>query len=91
MMVQRSFSLHSSLNLNLQVEKLENVIEMGNQLKMAKKPTITSFWSAEEADPRPSGSVARRTSNRFNADEGKCLNVSATERMYGCVGLKTVA
>lgn len=52
---------------------------------------ITSLWSAEEAVPRPSGSIARRTSNSANADEGKSLNVSATERLYGCVGLKTVA
>lgn len=66
-------------------------METDIKVSIARKPMITSLWSAEEAVPRRSGSTARRTSNRAIADCGKSLKVSATQRLYGCVGLKMVA
>uniref|UniRef100_A0A7C8Z5H8 Uncharacterized protein n=1 Tax=Opuntia streptacantha TaxID=393608 RepID=A0A7C8Z5H8_OPUST len=50
-----------------------------------------SLFKAEAADPRSAGSIARRISKRLRAGPGKSLNVSATQRLYGCWGLKIVA
>ena len=41
---------------------------------------LTSLWSAEAAVPRIAGSIESRRSTRANAEEGKSLNVSLTQR-----------
>jgi len=52
---------------------------------------LTSLLRAAEAVPRPSGSIVRRDSMRGREEDGKSLNVSAMQRLYGCWGLKRVA
>ena len=50
----------------------------------AIKSELTSLSRAEAAVPRCAGSIDRRESKRVKADEGKSLNVSATQRLYWC-------
>ena len=51
----------------------------------------TSLLRANPAEPRSAGSMERRVSISAKAGVGNSLNVSATQRLYGCWGLKIVA
>lgn len=46
--------------------------------------SLTSVFSAAEAVPRSSGSIARRVSIKGREDGRKSLNVSEMQRLYGC-------
>ena len=52
---------------------------------------LTSLLKAEVEVPRSTGSMARSVSTRCTVDGSKPLNASATQRLYGCWGLKRVA
>lgn len=69
------FSKFVLLHFKISCEKPNSNTLGNNFLK------ITSLPSAEAAVPRCSGSIVRRTSIRAKAEEGKSLNVSATQRL----------
>lgn len=59
--------------------------------KKVKSWKLTSLFKDATAEPRLSGSIARRFSNKGREEGGKSLKVSTVDRLYGCCGLKRVA
>lgn len=53
--------------------------------------TLTSLLKAEVEVPRSSGSIARSVSTSCTEEGVKPLKASATQRLYGCCGLNSVA
>lgn len=74
LLASSSRSLASNSLLGGYLGKLDGLQGRGSNLK-------NSLCSAEAADPRLSGSIARRTSKMVNTDEGKSLKVSERQRL----------
>ena len=71
--------------------KINNNVSFIFVKKFLEERILTSLCRAVVAVPRPSGSIERRDSIRGSEGGGKSWNVSATQRLYGCCGLKSVA
>lgn len=66
------------------------VIELKASKTIRNFKFYTSFWRAEDAEPRYAGSKERRVFNRPKEDAGKSLKVSTRLGLYICGGLKVV-